>query len=371
MQFSRDHRKYLKNLYVIDKAFCDVAILLFAAGAVALSFHIFTSRLSEPPGSASNAREYIECRNASYDVPECLQSFHEGHGDDVDGGASRTGQQNVANTLFVEKRALYAQEGMWRATNALVELTIIQMWIGVATIFTVGWTLLQTRAMLRETKGATSAANKTADHAKIATELELQPYLSVHFVKCDTSPPQIRITRVTGIHDEHDRPADIYEPDSGPVFDFRIHIQNAGKTPASDLRVEFEGAAYVSLTSRQYGRRSFTGTFMPTGKSSGSLIAAGGEEQFTVRGQFATSPHSEDEPRYASNVAPASDFDVSQVEINALVIRYKDFSCKSLRHHKVIRGSVNHFVDQLGISSSQVSLSWVETEDDNSHEGYR
>ena len=78
------------------------------------------------------------------------------------------------NEFNKEKRDINAQEGMWRAANALVFLTYIQVIVGGATVLLVIFTYKTQRRELH-------AANRAADVAELASKPYVYPKIHASF----------------------------------------------------------------------------------------------------------------------------------------------------------------------------------------------
>lgn len=107
------------------------------------------------------------------------------------------------------KRELNAQEGVWRASNALAYFTAIATVIGVIGLFLLRETLLATRRTLEATVVGANAANRTADAAQSAETAHLFAKLKINFIGSKGSEK----TRAEA----------------------NVYLFNAGKTPAKDV----------------------------------------------------------------------------------------------------------------------------------------
>ena len=129
-------------------------------------------------------------------------------------------QPNIKqNSAFIAERVrrteLAAQRGMWRATNALVSLTLWQTALGVFGLGFILWTLMETR-------DASKAAARSARAAENAESANLYP----------------EITVVAGrykLFDEEDDPADQF-PRMHVSID--VNVKNFGRTPAKNVFLE-------------------------------------------------------------------------------------------------------------------------------------
>jgi len=108
---------------------------------------------------------------------------------------------------------LSAQEGMWRATNALAYITVAQTLLGALGLAVLIWTLSATRGMLAEASKTTGAAVRAAEASENAERAHI--YTLGTFGSIDKI---------------EDRRVHIY-PYMQDVW-LKIFVQNAGATPA-------------------------------------------------------------------------------------------------------------------------------------------
>lgn len=176
MRFSKDHIRFIRNQYVIHKAFCHFSLALIFSASLFFSFYLANEFLSIPPSEGSEGSDYSETRDqaAKNDLFKKLSGESEENTETDQ--AEPQPSNNVANKFIREKRDLNAQEGMWKATNLLGFLTVIQAWIGLIAVAVVAYTLLQTGEILREARQATyqaglatKAAKDTVAETRIAT----------------------------------------------------------------------------------------------------------------------------------------------------------------------------------------------------------
>ena len=176
MRFNKDHIRFIRNQYVINKAFCHVSISLILIACFYFSFHFSNQYLSSPPVGGFESRDYSECKDETSNDDLCFRAGSESNGHAQTNKGDPSSSDYIPKDFIRDKRDLNAQEGMWRATNLLGYLTIIQVWVGAFTVFLVGYTLFQTREILEEARNttyqaelATKAANDTVTEARIAT----------------------------------------------------------------------------------------------------------------------------------------------------------------------------------------------------------
>jgi len=131
--------------------------------------------VSVPPPISVEEREYSDPPASSEDRREVDTSQL---GDDQNRSVAESEVDQGERGAFVAaKRGLNAQEGVWRASNAMVYLTIMATAIGGFGLYVLVRTLQATQGALREARAttrqatlATDAANESARQAALTTE---------------------------------------------------------------------------------------------------------------------------------------------------------------------------------------------------------
>lgn len=144
-----------------DKKRLDPGLVFFLLALFIVTTWFGFSFLSWPSGKGDEPGqyEYIEPDKVDYDsvvTSSSAESLCDENGCD---SASRDRKRNEFNK---DKRDLNAQEGMWRAANALVFLTLVQMCVVAATLWYLRETYRTQRSELDQARRAADAAEISA-----------------------------------------------------------------------------------------------------------------------------------------------------------------------------------------------------------------
>jgi len=159
---------------------------------------IYTSK------SESNFKENGVAPNSQTKEPEC----------DAECQSARSNFEK-SNEFIKDGRDLYAQEGMWRAANALVVLAFFQLLATITTIIFIWRTL-------SATKDTADAAVRTAEAAESAEKAHVYAIAEVEFYPMPYGPPTQ--SGIYGIYQNKKQPSLVFS------------IKNYGKTPARNIK---------------------------------------------------------------------------------------------------------------------------------------
>ena len=134
----------------------------WAIGLLSILFIVLVSFLSWPPSKGDNAGhyEYIHPNSANQETStRTIATEGENKANDENAVPSnqQQGKQSL-NQFNKDKRDVNAQEGMWRATNAVVILAYIQAIIGLGTMIFLVMTFRTQRSELGQAKRSADAA---------------------------------------------------------------------------------------------------------------------------------------------------------------------------------------------------------------------
>ena len=226
LTLSRRHDRKLNHILLW------IAVLIIAFHAVVM-FIFYYMTLSTPPerGVQNNEYKYERAnrpKNEGINTGLIDKHTRDSACDKQD--CKNNSDKNKSFPEYVkDSRDLYAQEGMWRATNFMAVFAALQFLVGIPTLIMIWLTLKATRDTLKETQGATSAANRTAE----ATEQSEGAYIYVELIGEFCGDPD---SGHGG--SEHDR--DIAMKSR---MKFVPTITNYGKTPA--LKCSFKIQPYT------------------------------------------------------------------------------------------------------------------------------
>lgn len=167
MRFDKDHLTFIRNQYLTNKAFCDIFLILAVLFFISISISATKNYLSETPEKGHEPRQYAECKNIKSYHESCERAGSASNDDSEGNKEDSKSSKYQPNTFIKDKRDVNAQEGMWRATNAVAVFTLFQIFLGGAGLAIVLLTLNETRKVLKE-------AAKTTRQASLATEAAIR-----------------------------------------------------------------------------------------------------------------------------------------------------------------------------------------------------
>jgi len=141
-------------------------LILIAASVIALLLSA-KSYIASPPeeGKTANEYVYIDTETKHGSVAICPEGSDDCSSTQTSSDKNKTPEQNF-NEYSKNKRDINAQEGMWRAANLLVVLTLVQVFVGAFTVYF----LIKT---FRTQKRELNAANRTAEAAESAERAQM------------------------------------------------------------------------------------------------------------------------------------------------------------------------------------------------------
>lgn len=150
---------YLFYLAILALALLTIAVMDSA-----------TDRLTQPPIKFSaDGAEINNCPEQKCCIAReggCLSATGAGNESEETTEKNQEQAKIEQNIAVIKERIrrteLAAQRGMWRATNALVHLTVWQILFGAVTLFFVAWTLKETRATTKAAVRAAEAAENSS-----------------------------------------------------------------------------------------------------------------------------------------------------------------------------------------------------------------
>lgn len=143
---------------------------------------------------------------------------------------------------IVPARDLLAQETMASSTQGLLWVSGLQFVTGFLTLIFLGWTILQTRMILRQAELATHAANATLREAENTTKLNQEALDTTNRANALQLRPYIGISV---------KSHGVFTNESGEYsFSCHLEVKNIGKTEA--LRI-----TNVGISSFYFGSRGF------------------------------------------------------------------------------------------------------------------
>ncbi len=151
-----------------------LAFYLVVIAALALPVVLGMFFLSLPPekGQEAGQYEYVEAHSKSDEV-SCTKGSNDHCSSNQDAESSQE-EQHAVNQFRKDKRDINAQEGMWRAANALVVLTIIQVLVGACTVYFLIVTFRTQRSELGQAKRSANAAEVASEpHVFIQLNAEI------------------------------------------------------------------------------------------------------------------------------------------------------------------------------------------------------
>jgi len=179
--------------------------------------------VSVPPPTSLEKREYTYTpSNASPN--ESVEGASPGETNQCTAycGANADSDEQQRNEFVSSKRDLNAQEGVWRASNAMAISTAIATVIGVVGVYLLRQTLVATSETLAATRIGADAAIRSAKAAEAAEGAHLFVTANVEFAPfCAMGPP-----RRSGQW--------AYYPNKEQLS-LEFFIQNLGKTPARNI----------------------------------------------------------------------------------------------------------------------------------------
>lgn len=207
-QSEASRREFIRTIELSARwAICFVVFLLLMVFAF----------LSWPPDKGTPVPEYNFNESYHHTVGADSMTVVTEANDGGDCGAScdEKSYQGRLNEFLDDKRNLNAQEGMWRASNAMVVLSIFQVIVGLGTVIFLVLTFRTQRSEL-------SAANRTAQAAEDSEKAQLLFTVQYELHKPKAfKPPVTDFDRLNG-------------RDFGlPI----VKLGNYGRSPARDVEV--------------------------------------------------------------------------------------------------------------------------------------
>ena len=209
-----------------------IAAIVIAVSLTLERMNIVTDQLTEPPTRYSEDGVKVDncadpkcCIASERECPPSIsgknQSKQAAKEDNHKPGVER---ESVVIAERIRRTDLAAQRGMWRATNALVYLTVWQIIIGGLALGFVAWTLNEARNTTRAANEATKAANRTAEAAESAETAYVRIVYKCEFCNKDGKPIKEDKKPTRGEFIEQKR-----------FFNVTPSIGNFGKTPALNV----------------------------------------------------------------------------------------------------------------------------------------
>ncbi len=300
--------------------------------------------LSQTPGKGYENRHYTECIEILAADENCLEPTLNTNDNFTNKPQDFDAPNQNLNVFIKEKRGLNAQEGMWRATNMIVIFTLMQVILGIVGLTIIARTLVQTNAVLRETRNATKqarlatdAANRTADESRNATEIELQPYLTIEGWDAKVCKEGVREFEL----------------------DITFTIKNSGKTPAYDLRItHWASICQLSVADWAYCIHHRV--------SGGDLQILGSERTEDV--VLRVSCHMNKGPGRAPLIQEGSV--IERIELPETKFSYKDSFVIQTNQHKFFMAQVYWTRDRDGVPGSMNIVSRPQKQSDDKSELY-
>lgn len=300
----------------------------------------------------------------------------------------QTGSTNSCEEEFgaIEKLASFsdldAQITVAHGTRGLLFIGAIQAIASIAAVTLLIWTVTQTHSIFQQAEAttraareATKAANRTANQSRIATEVELQPYIDMEFLSCEPAifgrapwPPDSEVT--------------------GQGFLIKIKVINNGCSPALNVVIDFDGKeSYITFSNLDTaGKRGYSSPedvitesyrLLPDRPNKiVSVIPAKGSKDIEFRlaceisaDKLSTNPS---RPRlFLPTEINSSLLQPAVAMIKDICIRYKDFTSISTRTHKVSKCEINHAYSGAGVADPKNGIMWYEKENDSEHDHYK
>ncbi len=152
-----------RPLNSIETSIAAAILIVAIGGTMLLSALAAIEYLSDPPDKGEESRQYAECADIKAYQEGCKFIGTAGEDSSEEDTNQAHDKQYGPNPFIKDKRDINAQEGMWRATNFLSFLTLLQIFIGVAGVALIYRTLIATEDAVREASEATKLANATME----------------------------------------------------------------------------------------------------------------------------------------------------------------------------------------------------------------
>ena len=172
----------------------------------------FLSVLSEPPPiGSSNGEIKQNNQESSHTASRSPQKTTEGQRPKSNHETNRKHDKTDLNSdspssaSTVQLTELAAQRGMWRATNAMVQLTLLQMIAGILSLIAIAWTLWETRrSVYASIRSAAAAENAESAHVLVEFKVEFsgpvfpnspivsEKYAELETFRCNSENNQLR-----------------------------------------------------------------------------------------------------------------------------------------------------------------------------------
>lgn len=243
---------------------------------------------------------------------------------------------NISNGFFKDKRDLNAQEGVWRASNITAFYSLVMAALTAIGVYLLALTWRATQDTMRfasdsleQARLATDASNRTAESAEealaqthLATEIELQPYLSFEYVGARIVACEL------------------------PDFDIEItiRVRNSGKTPAYYFRVDC-WKNYSSLSANSWSHYINTPFNLRD-----AHIAADSVEQLAIKFRCCIN---KGPMEVRGRLSPNSV--IESLRLNEMKIGYKDNFVLGTNKHRVIMGEIFFSTDNPSSNRARVN----------------
>jgi len=340
-----EYHAHMQRLYLFIKRFLGVFLLFILVVGLAKY-----ALVSKPPPAGIEESEYTYTSPNAENQQEVKVTGNSCADDHCPACCTKADNEQYKRNEFVSsKRDLNAQEGVWRASNAMAILTAVATIIGGFGVYLLKQTLVATRQTLNATKDATEVVMRS-------NILQLKPYLSATFKAAE------------------------YFQDWDPVdrtqtLGLSVNIENAGQTPASKVFITIGSMSSVSFM-RNGANSSADFNRLTDGvlEASKAYISGRSETALLFAKKWRINDRSE-WPEDQTNMANGN-YDLwtnISANLNDFSIRYKDLECEGENWHKLVSGNI-HFAlsDSRDIfaNDGKLSIRVIEREDDKDHHNY-